>query len=85
MAQKHYPLLHNLLDILDAEPQGAPDAPPTQAEKNLATALEELKLPIRLRIIYRRIINPYMIKMHAYLAAVHAICCAFCHQYQVWE
>jgi hypothetical protein len=42
--KNHYPRLHNLLDILDVEPWGAPDAPPTQTEQNLATALEELKI-----------------------------------------
>jgi hypothetical protein len=42
--KKHYPRLHDLLDILDLEPWGAPDAPPTQVEQNLATTLEELKI-----------------------------------------
>ncbi len=42
--KNHYPHLHDLLDILVAEPRGAPDAPPTQAEQNLATALEVLKI-----------------------------------------
>ncbi len=42
--KNHYSRPHDLLDILDAEPQGVPDAPPTQAERNLATALEEFNI-----------------------------------------
>ncbi len=42
--KNHYHHRHNLLDILDDEPQGAPDAPSTQMEQSLATALEDLKI-----------------------------------------
>ena len=83
--KNHYPRLHDLIDILDAEPRSAPGDPPTQAEENLARALEELKLCLRLRITYKRGIRSYMIKRHAYLDAVHVACRAFCHWYQLWD
>jgi hypothetical protein len=83
--KNHYPRLQDLIDILDAEPRSAPGDPPTQAEENLARALEELKITPRIEDNIQRGIRPYMIKRHAYLDAVHVACHAFCHWYQLWD